>query len=250
MEPEPWEYKQNDDRSADGLILYLIFCEGAVSEVQYFKMFKERSQYKVNVVGGFNSKHKHVSKVIDHCIKANVIDDLNGVLNFNREQIHIWCVYDNDIFRKDNDLIERMDFRMSVESATRIGFNVAWSNDAFEIWLLLHFYSLDDVKDLGGRENYFPELTKIFKSPAERSKFFGSYLESHAFSYENHLKKDRAFKEIALPILRSNVEAAITRAKELHEYQESIGRVACDEQLPCTLVYRLVEELLEISESY
>ena len=48
----------------------------------------------------------------------------------------IWCVFDRDSWPLEN-------FNNAISSATSQGFGVAYSNEAFELWYILHFEYLD-----------------------------------------------------------------------------------------------------------
>lgn len=245
---EPWEIKEDDERTADGLILYLIFCEDEVSEVHYFKSFPEPDGYKISVVGKFSSKTKHVLRVINHCLENKYMTDNDGFLDLDKDQVRVWCVYDNDLYNEKQANREKLDFRLSVDQAVRHGLNVAWSNDAFELWILLHFEEYDSQQVNDSRVSYYEKLSVVLETPARQSVLLGDFLKGRAVNYKNDLKKDRAFRSIVLPALKANTEIAIQRAKELHAAHIQAGRHSCDQQVPCTLVYQLVEELSSLQK--
>ncbi|WP_439558210.1 RloB family protein [Dyadobacter sp.] len=239
----PWELKPNDARTEDGLILYLIFCEDSVSEVQYFKSFKETDRLKINAVGNYKSKYKHVLKVIAHCRAENLMMDRDGVLYLDQDLVRVWCVFDNDLFNEKKPDQEVLDFRLSVEMAINYGLNVAWSNDAFELWILLHFVDYERDPENNSRKRYYEELTTIFESRARESPLLGEHLKKYNFSYKENMKSLRAFTSIVLPELEGREQDAINRAKALNQFHLSEGRLSCDLHLPGTTVYKLVEEL-------
>jgi len=97
---------------------------------------------------------------------------------------------------------------------------VGFSNQAFELWYILHFQFL--VADLH-RGQYIPILSDIF-----------------GFKYEKNSAQAVAFIEA-----NGNVQQAITWAKTLcevhnHEYHY--------ENAPLTTVYKLVEKLIDYCE--
>ena len=48
----------------------------------------------------------------------------------------VWCVFDMDVQNSDKDFAN---FDNSIDRAKSLGYNVAYSNDCFELWLLLHY---------------------------------------------------------------------------------------------------------------
>lgn len=49
------------------------------------------------------------------------------------KNVIVWCVFDKDSFEDD-------DFDNAIHKAKAKGYNVAYSNEAFELWYLLHFH--------------------------------------------------------------------------------------------------------------
>ncbi len=100
----------------------LIVCEGKNTEPSYFKQFK-LSLANIKTVGkGFNT----VSLV-----KQTIA--LNKKGNYEK----VWCVFDAD--PKPINPKQAQNFNNAIKMATANGFGVAYSNQAFEYWLLLHF---------------------------------------------------------------------------------------------------------------
>lgn len=48
----------------------------------------------------------------------------------------IWVVFDKDDFE---------DFDQAIKDGSKRGYTIAWSNQAFEYWLYLHFYYSDSA---------------------------------------------------------------------------------------------------------
>ena len=244
---EAWDLKTSDERTADGLALYLIFCEDSVFEVQYFRTFQANTDTKINVIGKFFNKNKQVMKVIHHCVRENYMTNKDGVLYLDRDKARVWCVYDNDILRQNNPLEEQIEFRVSVDTAIHYGLAVAWSNDAFELWILLHFKEVDLNSGLLTRSHYYDSLTEVFLNLEYKSEELLECLVIADFNYEKHLKRRVEFMSIVLPLLKQNTSLAIERARILYNQHLESGRYSCDEQNPATKIFELVEELLKIS---
>lgn len=98
---------------------------------------------------------------------------LKAIEKFERNNPHIkyekaWLVIDKDSFTKDN-------FKGTLETARQKDICVAYSNECYELWLLLHF---KDVTGFRTREQLKKELNEEFK------KHFGleySKAEKHVY---------------------------------------------------------------------
>ena len=94
---------------------FLIVCEGTQTEPNYFRAFK-LSSVQVEGTG------KNTLRVVEDAIRFS-----EGAAY---EQV--WCVFDRDSFPAQQ-------FNAAIQKAKRAGFSVAYSNEAFELWYLLHF---------------------------------------------------------------------------------------------------------------
>jgi RloB-like protein len=128
----------------------------------------------------------------------------------------VWAVFDRDSFPPEH-------FNNAIFKGKSLGIDCAWTNEAFELWYLLHFQSFthgmsrDDYKPLIERE-----LTKKLGNP---------------FIYR---KNDPAM--FSLLQRHGDIDQAIRRAKKLEDAFE--GRTDYAEHNPCTKVYVLIEKLL------
>lgn len=95
----------------------LIVCEGENTEKSYFDQFRLTSARLVTLGKGFNTM-----SLVNEAIR------LNALGNYER----VWCVFDKDDFAAQ-------DFNNAINIGRAQGFGVAYSNQAFEYWLLLHF---------------------------------------------------------------------------------------------------------------
>ena len=119
----------------------------------------------------------------------------------------IWAVFDKDEFYLAPAIEKALD--------NRIG--VAWSNQAFEVWLILHF--------------------EFFTREINRTKY-REILEKHLESeYE---KNDRNLFDKTF----AKIEVAIENAKRGYQQHIAHGHEP-DSACSCTTVYKLVEELLK-----
>ena len=101
---------------------FLIVCEGEVTEPEYFNSFRLTSANVKAIGKGMNT--------ISLVKEAIAIRDIEKRRNRNYDQC--WVVFDKDDFADS-------DFNVAIQMAQANGFHVAYSNQAFEFWFLLHF---------------------------------------------------------------------------------------------------------------
>lgn len=172
---------------------FLIVCEGAKTEPQYFKAFKLPS---AEIVG----TGKNTRSLVDEAIRLKKASE---------ERDHYWCVFDRDSF-------PAQEFNAALQKARAAGFEVAYSNEAFEIWYLLHFEFYTTASD---RNLYREKLTERLGRP---------YRKNDPTIFES---------------LRRLLPEAIKYARMLRQSYEP--RHNPEKDNPCTSVDRLVVELLE-----
>ena len=202
-------------------IRLLIVTEGVNTEVSYFRQF-QMPNVQVRAVGtGYNT----VSLVR----RAEHIRDEE--LRKGNEYDQVWCVFDKDDFPAD-------DFNEAVRLAQHLfGENrVAYSNQSFEYWLLLHF--LDHQGGAMHRRQYDARLNECL-SPYGRS--------GDPAHYEGRKNKriSANFFDLLLAVdpqtRRRRIDQAITRAERVYdEYDHSSP--ATEES--STTVFRLVKVIL------
>ena len=172
---------------------FLIVCEGTKTEPNYFEKFR---------VPGLVIQLERTGR--------NTVSLVEEALKVRREGEYdqVWCVFDKDDFS-----IEQ--FEQAIQIAVNNRMKVAYSNQAFELWYVLHFCYMQNAN---GREAYREML----------NKFLG-------FKYEKN--GPRMYQ-----ILFSKMDTAIENAKRLiGEYHPS--RPGRDD--PSTQVHELVQELRE-----
>ena len=115
--------KKRKERVKEVRIYFLIVCEGEKTEPNYFKSFKTNVKsfvYTIDTLGeGSNTKD-----LVKRTIRARD----------NSSQLYdsVWVVFDKDSFTRNN-------FNGAIEIAGNNEIKVGWSNEAFELWYLLHF---------------------------------------------------------------------------------------------------------------
>lgn len=192
---------------------YLIITEGKCTEPNYFrglkKLIGEKVGGTVNVVElpsidihGEGSSTGKLVEVTEQLVKEAKLLYQN-----------IWIVFDKDDFE---------DFDQAIQKGLDKGYSVAWSNQAFEYWLYLHFYYSDSALH---RDEWNNKLDKIFK---EYGLGNGTYQKNYEDIYD-------------LVNCNDGVNTAIKNAKR--RMAGFNGKQKPSEFDPGTMVYKLVEEL-------
>ena len=115
---------------------FLIVCEGEKTEPNYFRGFR-RPGLILEVKGeGYNTVSL-VEKAIEFSEKE--------------KYDHVWCVFDRDSFPEQN-------FNEAFSLAKRNNIRIAYSNEAFELWYLLHFNYYDSAIN---RSDYCAKLSTL-----------------------------------------------------------------------------------------
>ncbi len=196
----------------------LIVCEGENTEKDYFEMlkrfFKLYNTLTIKIVGEGNNTLNLVKKA--------------KKLNQQDEYEQVWCVFDKDDFPNKN-------FNEAIQIAESLGFEVAYSNQAFEYWLLLHFEN-----HLGNpihRDLYYDRINNYLKeSKLEYDK------DSKIITEEIFLK----LQAIDPKTGKTRQDLAIERAKKIVEKWEKDDSIRSNpaKEESSTTVFRLVETLI------
>lgn len=140
-----------------------------------------------------------------------------------RKPTKVWCVFDIDYSYKDKRLIP------ALKQAEEIGIKIAYSNIAFEVWLISHFEKCKTSLQLDG---YISELDKLLKENG---------------SNKTYSKTDeKLLKECFIP----NYKKAIENSKIIYQNYVKIHNAKYPNQrqsiwnwISSTTVYKLVEAL-------
>ena len=128
----------------------------------------------------------------------------------------VWVVYDKDSFPA-RDFNAVVDLCASA-SGEGVAYRAAWTNEAFELWYILHFVFIDSAL---GRESYEPILTRYLREDGA-----GDYVKNRPDMFE---------------VLERRMPVAIANAERL---EHANGRKAPADSNPGTSVHLLVKELL------
>lgn len=203
-----YEYKKPRANS------FLIVTEGKRTEPLYFKGMEKKIKEKIGGVvdvievpvidiQGEGCSTGRLIEVTERFVKEAKIIYQN-----------IWVVFDKDDFE---------DFDEAVREGTNKGYKTAWSNQAFEYWLYLHFHYSDSALH---RDDWNKKLDEIFK--------------------QYHLgegKYQKNYKEIYDMVnIYDGVTTAIKNAKRrMADFDPK--KCKPSEFDPGTTVYKLAEEL-------
>jgi len=235
---EPWEIRSDDKREIDTKKVFIIFCEDGAVEPSYFDLFK-RSDLQISAIGDAKQHHAQVDYATEYYRKNDLIEitkDGKEVLKID-EGAQVWCVFDRD--REPNDGKDSA-FNDSIIAANAKGIKTAWSNDDFELWVLLHFEDID-VYDSSyqNRSKYYERLTKILKVSYPDDKMFNH----EKFDYYQSMKSKNKFLRFTYQIMKDKVNDAIDRAEALEQFHSTPAKPT-HLQCPCTKVHHLVKELM------
>jgi hypothetical protein len=178
---------------------FFIVCEGEKTEPNYFKKFSVDVDLKV-----IKGKGKDTKSLVETAIELKNDPESGG-------RDRVWCVFDRD--RNDQNPHDAQNFKAAITLAQTNGIKVAYSNDAFELWYLLHF----NYYNTGISRNDYPNmLAKLLR-------------------HEYKKNSETIYQE-----LKDKQQDAIKHAKRLlQEYEPSNP----ESDNPSTTVHLLVEEL-------
>ena len=243
---DPWDLEPSDERPADTLRTFIIFCEDEHHEPLYFQSFETLyDDLKVNTIANQRSKKLNLNATIHHCRQHGLIEFMDNAYRVVPSITeNIWCVYDRDMkstIWADIPPQEHVDFDTSIIAAQNAGIKVAWSNDVFELWLLLHFEPVPVGTPLH-RSYIYDRLTNIFKHVVPRNADLDLVTLPDTFNYKDNMKRRERFITQVLPLLPDRLADAKERAKTL---EEAFGAdTPFHEKNPCTMVHYLVNNLM------
>ncbi|MDD2698971.1 MAG: RloB family protein [Arcobacteraceae bacterium] len=205
----------------------IIACEDEVSAPTYFQMIvKKLINSKLITQDSFviaNHNHNNPTGVLKD-LTNHKCDNGKTYKNFE----HKWIVIDRDIERVNGGGHNKEDFNNALSNAKRLQVDVAYCNDSFELWYLLHF----DYRDTGiFRDEILKEVIKKLKAK-DTHKF--TNLDTQTIKQANYTKL--LFEE-----LLELQPTAIHNSKKLLSSYGTTHNPQIDN--PSTTVHLLVEVL-------
>lgn len=206
--------------------IILIYCEGQNTEPGYFNKFKIQTA-SIQVYGEGRNTLSLVQR-------AKYIADQAKKSGKPFEKV--WCVFDAD--PKGDNPKQLINFREAVALSDKLGFGTAYSHQAFEYWLILHFE--DHQGGAMPRTDYNPKLNAYLKPYG--LKYDGTASKTITADIFNVLFEAIGVDKDNKVITRT--DDAIRRAKKIYKNHAPHTNPANEES--STTVFRLVESLLEI----
>ncbi|MBZ8183224.1 RloB family protein [Oscillatoria salina] len=141
---------------------FLIVCEGEKTEPNYFRSF--RVPKKVINVKGLG---KNPSKLVNRAKELQEQEDYDRV----------WCVFDRDSWTVE-------DFNNAIANAKNECIEVAYSNEAFELWYVLHFEFLNTGIP---RKDYIKKLNSLLKQTYHKNSetIYDELFDKQAIAIKN-----------------------------------------------------------------
>ncbi len=209
QEPELERKKPKKPKKAK----FLIICEGQNTEISYFKRFK-LTYAEIEPIGeGYNT-----TSLINRAIF--IIDQKKKQ---GKKFDQIWVVFDKDDFSD-------FKFNKAIEIAKKNKIKVAFSNQGFEYWLILHFQD-----NQGG---------KIHR------KRYGKILNKHLTKFDTYFdyKKSKLINDDIFDLLlskpknrkRTRQKNAIIRANKIFNEKKHLTPAKTES---CTTVFKLIKQL-------
>ena len=177
----------------------LIVCEGERTEPDYFSRFRLPS-VEVIIIGAGCNTDSLVKEALRHKVTAK---------KFGTPVNQVWCVMDRDEFPAFN-------FNNAFHLAAKHKIRIAYSNEAFELWYLLHFEYLTAPLS---RKDYMKRLDN--------------------FLHKKYEKNDKTMYDK----LFDKQEVAIKHAEKLLSSYPSFKLI---DNKPSTTVHNLVKELRKL----
>lgn len=201
--------KQAKQSKTRELVTYfLIVCEGEKTEPNYFKSFPKkvgRFIYDIEFEGGRISTLKVVKKAIELRDKSKQKYD------------RVWAVFDRDSFKANS-------FNSAIMKAKAKNINCAWSNEAFELWYLLHFHNRVTAMNRDEYKNAIEEAVNA-KLGKKKNKFQYKKNDTEMYSLLNQVGSQTSAIKWAKDLANNNT------GEQFANYN------------PQTMVFKLVEEL-------
>lgn len=184
----------------------LIICEGQNTEVDYFKQFRIANVTVTPIGIGMST-----TKLIKEVEKKRMETEKRKKIKFDET----WVVFDKD---------ENTDFEEAIRLAKSKNYKVAYSNQAFEYWFVLHFQDHQ-----GGA---MPRSTYA-KTINEQLQKYGVYYDAKS----KHISDDM------FEIMLASLQMAYDRACRLYELKKKQNQ---ETQESVTTVQHLIKSITGI----
>lgn len=174
-------------------LYFLIVCEGEKTEPNYFHQLKRSLPVgTVDIQMEVEGAARNTNSLVEYAKKYR--DKSNQ--NFDR----VWVVFDRDSFSEAN-------FNNAIQNAKNNKIHAAWSNEAFELWFLLHFEYVSTHMSRTDYKNFLEkQLTEKIgkkyqykKNAIDTHKLLNTYgSQEHAIKHAQKLEKEHICTKYAI----------------------------------------------------
>ncbi len=182
-----------------------IYCNALQTEPNYFEAF---------------AKEVNKSKVSDATVEVIKTQKKGGldpysaveyVIKNKGDCSNVWVVFDKDHF----------DIEKAIRLAEENKINIAWSNECFELWLILHFNYITTSLD---RKESLKKIKELIK-------------KNCGIDYDKNSKK-------IYELTKEKIKIAVAYSKKQYQLMKR-DKVTVNKANPCNTVFKLVEVLLK-----
>lgn len=188
----------------------LLVCEGRNTEPSYFNQLQAQfSRLRLVPIGEGYNRESLVRRAL--------------TLHQDGNYDEVWCVFDKD----PGPNVPAGSFANALQLARNNRLRVAWSNEAFEYWLLLH-------------------LVNHNGADMQRNQYNGAlerWLKPTGVSYAG--TRDKLVTKQFFNLLQAQQAEAIRRAERIFDDKEA-GEFIPDIPASCTTVFLLLQRLLQL----
>jgi len=187
---------------------FLIVCEGKKTEPNYFRKFPVSTRPDIiefDIQGAAGCTLSLVNE-------TEKLKTKKGIKIGGDYKDQVWCVFDRD-FKNEN--FNAQNFNSAIALAKQKKFQIAYSNDAFELWYILHF--------------------EYYVSATHRDDYKKLLEDKKRLGHKYKKNSETMYKE-----LEDKQHTAIQNATKL---LENYDPVMTGNYNPSTTVHLLVEEL-------
>lgn len=201
---------------------YLIVCEGEKTEPNYFESLKSSLPKGVLELTNIDidGTGKNTLSIIDEAKRLRKKYEDKYLRSIDK----VWAVFDKDSFPSKN-------FNNAIDKGenSRPKINCAWTNEAFELWYLLHF----NFYNTGiSRHKYQKLLEKEINQASGKT---------------NYRYKKNSREMFSILSEYGSLEKAIKNSEKL---EILYADKSYSNHNPCTKVHKLINELFELTEEY
>ncbi|MCU0447507.1 MAG: RloB family protein [Microscillaceae bacterium] len=192
---------------------FLIICEGKNTEKEYFDGFRLTSATIKAIGTGYNTL-----SLIEYTEKFVELEKKKG-----NDFDQVWCVFDHD--PKPDNPLQSQNFNNAIQKAQSLGYKVAYSNQAFEFWYLLHFNPYQGGMDRSEYDDRLNEHFKIFNVKYGKNKSKAKRMYSLLFSRQKEAIKnaknaEKIFDKTVTPAKRESTTTVYKLVEELNRFNQ------------------------------